>query len=79
MIRAPYAAASCMSARQLNVDTIANNLANANTTADKTRRTQFQDIVDQNLVQPRTAAGQANSKVVKAADEMYQQVNDIAQ
>jgi flagellar basal-body rod protein FlgG len=58
MIRALYSAASGMSAQQLNVDTIANNLANANTTAYKARRTQFQDLVYQNLVQPGTAAGQ---------------------
>ena len=58
MIRALYSAASGMSAQQLNVDTIANNLANANTTAYKARRTQFQDLVYQNLSQPGTAAGQ---------------------
>lgn len=58
MIRALYSAASGMSAQQLNVDTIANNLANANTTAYKSRRTQFQDLVYQNLSQPGTAAGQ---------------------
>lgn len=58
MISALYSAASGMTAQQLNVDTIANNLANANTTAYKTRRTQFQDLVYQNMVQPGTAAGQ---------------------
>lgn len=58
MITALYSAASGMSAQQLNVDTIANNLANANTTGYKTRRTQFQDLVYQNMVQPGTAAGQ---------------------
>jgi flagellar basal-body rod protein FlgG len=58
MITALYSAASGMSAQQLNVDTIANNLANANTTGYKTRRTQFQDLIYQNLVQPGTAAGQ---------------------
>lgn len=58
MITALYTAASGMSAQQLNVDTIANNLANANTTGYKTRRTQFQDLIYQNMVQPGTAAGQ---------------------
>src|ERR1700748_3222885 len=58
MIRALYSAASGMSAQQLNVDTIANNLANANTTGYKTRRTQFQDLVYQNMIQPGNAAGQ---------------------
>lgn len=47
-----------MNAQQLNVDTIANNLANANTTAYKARHTQFQDLLYQNMVQPGTAAGQ---------------------
>jgi flagellar basal-body rod protein FlgG len=58
MITALFTAASGMSAQQLNVDTIANNLANANTTGYKARRTQFQDLIYQNLVQPGTAASQ---------------------
>jgi flagellar basal-body rod protein FlgG len=47
-----------MNAQQMNVDNIANNLANANTTAYKARRTQFQDLVYQNLLQPGASAGQ---------------------
>jgi flagellar basal-body rod protein FlgG len=58
MIRALYSAASGMAAQQMNVDNIANNLANANTTGYKMRRTQFQDLMYQNVVQPGTAAGQ---------------------
>jgi flagellar basal-body rod protein FlgG len=58
MIRALYSAASGMNAQQMNVDNIANNLANANTTAYKARRTQFQDLVYQNLLQPGASAGQ---------------------
>lgn len=58
MIRALYSAASGMAAQQLNVDNIANNLANANTNGYKTRRAQFQDLLYQTLVQPGTAAGQ---------------------
>jgi len=38
MIRALYSAASGMTAQQLNVDNIANNLANASTTGYKMRR-----------------------------------------
>jgi len=60
MMRALYSAASGMSAQQLNVDTIANNLANANTAGYKTRRTQFQDLMYQSLVQPGAAAGAQN-------------------
>jgi flagellar basal body rod protein FlgG len=44
MIRALYSAASGMLAQQLNVDNIANNLANANTTGFKNRKVQFQDF-----------------------------------
>jgi len=42
MIRALFSAASGMTAQQMNVDNIANNLANSNTTGFKARRTQFQ-------------------------------------
>jgi flagellar basal-body rod protein FlgG len=58
MIRALYSAASGMSAQQLNVDNIANNLANANTAGFKARRAQFQDLMYQNVVQPGASAGQ---------------------
>lgn len=58
MIRALYSAASGMSAQQLNVDNIAHNLANANTSGFKMRRAQFQDLLYQNMVQPGASAGQ---------------------
>jgi flagellar basal-body rod protein FlgG len=58
MIRALYSAASGMTAQQLNVYNIANNLANANTTGYKVRRAQFQDLLYQSMVQPGTSAGQ---------------------
>jgi len=58
MIRALYSAASGMTAQQMNVDNIANNLANANTVGYKLRRAQFQDLMYQTLVQPGAAAGQ---------------------
>ncbi len=57
MIRALYSAASGMAAQQMNVDNIANNLANANTNGFKMRRTQFQDLLYQSYVQPGAAAG----------------------
>jgi len=59
MIRALYSAASGMAAQQLNVDNIANNLANANTVGYKTRRAQFQDLMYQSLIQPGSSAGQS--------------------
>jgi flagellar basal-body rod protein FlgG len=58
MIRALYSAASGMNAQQMNVDNIANNLANANTTGYKMRRTQFQDLLYQSQIQVGAAAGQ---------------------
>src|SRR3954470_11661861 len=58
MIRALYSAASGMTAQQMNVDNIAHNLANANTTGFKSRRAQFQDLLYQSVVQPGAAAGQ---------------------
>src|SRR2546423_15708997 len=58
MIRALYSAASGMTAQQLNVDNIAHNLANANTSGFKTRRAQFQDLLYQSVIQPGAAAGQ---------------------
>ena len=57
MIRALFSAASGMTAQQLNVDNIANNLANANTAGYKTRKAQFQDLLYQSMVQPGTSAG----------------------
>src|ERR1700681_3975481 len=57
MIRALYSAASGMAAQQMNVDNIANNLANSSTNGFKMRRAQFQDLLYQSVVQPGAAAG----------------------
>lgn len=57
MIRSLYSAASGMTAQQMNVDNIANNLANANTAGFKMRRAQFQDLLYQSMIQPGAAAG----------------------
>ena len=59
MIRALYTAASGMSAQQMNLDTIANNLANASTTGFRQLRLQFQDMVYQNIVTPGAAQSQS--------------------
>ncbi len=56
MIRALYTAASGMSAQQLNLDTIANNLANSATAGFRQMRLQFQDMVYQNLITPGSPA-----------------------
>ncbi len=58
MIRALYSAASGMAAQQMNVDNIANNLANASTVGFKSRRAEFQDLMYQSVVQPGSASGQ---------------------
>jgi flagellar basal-body rod protein FlgG len=58
MIRALYSAASGMRAQEMNVDNIANNLANANTVGFKSRRAQFQDLMYQSVLQPGASSGQ---------------------
>ena len=58
MLRALYTAASGMVAQQLNLDNIANNLANASTAGFYGRRLQFSDLVYQNVVMPGAAATQ---------------------
>jgi len=55
MIRALYTAASGMSAQQLNLDTIANNLANSSTAGFRQTRLQFEDMLYQNMVTPGAA------------------------
>lgn len=49
MIRALYTAATGMEAQQLNMDVIANNLANVNTSGFKRSRVGFQDLLYQNI------------------------------
>lgn len=52
MLRSLYTAASGMMAQQFNVDTISNNLANADTTGFKKIRPEFQDLLYLNIQQP---------------------------
>lgn len=56
MFRALYTAASGMLAQQLNLDNIANNLANASTVGFRGSRLQFQDLIYQEMVVPGSAA-----------------------
>jgi flagellar basal-body rod protein FlgG len=53
MLRALYSSASGMEAQQMNLDVIANNLANVNTTGFKKTKIEFQDL----LYQTSSAAG----------------------
>lgn len=60
MIRALRTGASGMTAQQLNVDTIANNLSNINTTGFKRSKVEFQDVLYQNLRQAGSSASAEN-------------------
>ncbi|HOD65422.1 MAG TPA: flagellar basal-body rod protein FlgG [candidate division Zixibacteria bacterium] len=55
MIKAMRTAATGMVAQQMNVDNIANNLANVNTTGFKQAKIEFQDVLYQNLRRAGTA------------------------
>lgn len=57
MIRALYTAATGMNAQQANIDNVAHNLANVNTTGFKKSRVEFEDLVYQQV----RAAGAAAS------------------
>lgn len=52
MIRALYSAASGMNAQKLQIDVIANNLANINTAGFKKSKTEFHDLIYQTLREP---------------------------
>ncbi|MDR3735510.1 MAG: flagellar basal-body rod protein FlgG [Acidobacteriaceae bacterium] len=58
MFRALYTAASGMTAQQLNLDNIANNLANSSTSGFQARRVQFSDLLYQSEIMPGSAATQ---------------------
>jgi flagellar basal-body rod protein FlgG len=62
MIRALYTAASGMNAQQTNIDNVAHNLANVNTTGFKKSRVEFEDLVYQEI----RAAGAAASATTEA-------------
>ncbi|HTU58052.1 MAG TPA: flagellar basal-body rod protein FlgG [Polyangiales bacterium] len=58
MLRALNSAATGMAAQQLNIDVVANNMANVNTTGFKKSRAEFQDLLYQTL---RTPGGQSGN------------------
>jgi flagellar basal-body rod protein FlgG len=60
MIKALNTAATGMQAQQTNMDVIANNLANVNTTGFKKSRAEFEDLLYQTIKEPGTQSG-ANS------------------
>jgi flagellar basal-body rod protein FlgG len=57
-MRALYTAASGMNAQQANIDNVANNLANVNTTGFKKSRVDFEDMVYQQIKAPGTPTSQ---------------------
>lgn len=61
MVRSLWSAATGMIAQQTNVDTIANNLANVNTTGYKTQVNQFKSLLYQTL-QTETTSGNGETK-----------------
>jgi flagellar basal-body rod protein FlgG len=58
MFHALYTAASGMTAQQINLDSIANNLANSSTSGFQSRRVQFSDLLYQSEIMPGSAATQ---------------------
>lgn len=52
MMRALYTASTGMYAQQLNVDTLAHNMSNVNTTGYKKQRVEFQDLLYQTIKRP---------------------------
>ncbi len=60
-MRALSIASTGMSAQQTNVETIANNLANMNTTGFKLQRAEFQDLLYQNVQTPDSQTSDAGT------------------
>ncbi len=64
MMRSLWTASSGMSAQQLNVDTISNNLANVNTTAYKKERLEFKSLLYQTMQRADLDPANANGRPV---------------
>ena len=62
-MRALSTAATGMQAQQLNVEVIANNIANMNTTGFKRQRAEFQDLVYQSVERMGVSSSDANTVV----------------
>ncbi|MCR4924562.1 MAG: flagellar hook-basal body protein [Lachnospiraceae bacterium] len=60
MVRSLWTAASGMIGQQINVDTIANNLANVNTVGYKTETNEFKSLLYQNIQTKTTSANGVN-------------------
>ena len=64
MLRALYTAASGSKSQQFNIDVIANNVANVNTTGYKKSRAEFQDLLSQTYSAPGTIGDQGTTDPV---------------
>lgn len=64
MMRSLYTAATGMDAQQTKMDTIANNLANANTTGFKKSRADFEDLLSETLRSPGAPSAEGGSSPV---------------
>ncbi|MGH4125739.1 MAG: flagellar hook-basal body complex protein [Clostridium sp.] len=67
MLRSLYAGISGMKANQIKLDVVGNNIANCGTTAFKSSRVRFQDMVSQSMTQalaPGTNQGGVNARQV---------------
>ncbi len=62
-MRSLHIGATGMLAQQTNVDVIANNIANMNTTAYTKRRAEFNDLLYQNIIRPGSASTADNTIV----------------
>src|SRR5262245_14391114 len=57
MLKSLNTAATGMGAQQANMDVIANNIANVNTTGFKKSRAEFEDLIYQTVREPGSASG----------------------
>ncbi|MBW1975453.1 MAG: flagellar basal-body rod protein FlgG [Deltaproteobacteria bacterium] len=76
MIRSLWTAATGMSAQQLNLDVIANNLANAQTTGFKKSRANFQDLMYQTIIPPGTPT--ANDSTIPTGIQIGMGVKSVS-
>jgi len=76
MMRSLYTAATGMTAQQLNLDVISNNLANVNTTGFKKSRADFEDLMYQTLRQP--GAQQAGGQMIPTGKQVGMGVRPVA-
>jgi flagellar basal-body rod protein FlgG len=60
MIRSLFIAATGMEAQKINIDVIANNLSNVNTTGFKKARADFQDLLYQDIKTPGALSSEGN-------------------